>query len=314
MGLVRALYPSELCYSPKLLSKLSVVLDLVVVDPADYDNIISVGGDYHVIFSVLRVRYDSDTLANFPSLLYIVSNTTSIPHIAPQYHSKTISLAGNPLLTSVTPTAELSFCLAVMITRPILKAIQHVSGGHWGRWNFSGPKMLSRMSVGIVGYGRLGRAVANIYESLGCQLFCYDPYVEVNNVRVQQVGSFTDLANFSDLITLHADVRDSSIQLVNKSSFQREFFLVNTARSELVNQADVVEMLESGQCRGYATDVLEGELQDWNDVPSSRDLVRLMNENYNVIVTPHIGGSTLDAWHATQSFVVTELLRLLCPQ
>jgi len=218
-----------------------------------------------------------------------------------------ISLAGDSeFLESITPTAELTLGLMIALTRNVAPAMAAVKSGVWRRWDHGGERMLSRMHLGIVGLGRLGRLVEKYARALGMRISTYDPGKETTH------ASLRDLVAEVDILSVHASLNDSNVRMFDHEAFhafKTGAYFINTARGELVDNAALLAALESGRLAGAALDVLDGEFVPtfqarMNDHP----IVRYAREHHNLILTPHIGGSTKDAWSLTQDRTIRKAL------
>ena len=154
------------------------------------------------------------------------------------------------------------------------------------------------MSLGIVGYGRLGKKVAKIARSFGMTVDYYDPYVRggVNNI--------IELVEKSDVLSLHAVSNYETKNLISRevlSYLKEDSIVVNTARGELLDTEALVDLLEDGKLWGAALDTVDGEYSSnfIHDFINSR-VLNYANKNDNLILTPHIAGSTVDAWCETE--------------
>lgn len=270
------------------------------------------------ILAPLGHRCGRDKIDAAPGLKVIGSNTTGHPHIDVEYaRSRGIAVVTlkdhQDFLDTITPTSELTFGLIIALTRKMLPAAQSVLAGRWERWPFGGEAMLSRMRLGVIGLGRLGRKVAHYGKAFGMTVRYNDPFVE--NDDYERVESLVDLAAVSDILTLHVPHEPETERMIGQDVFAalpRGSWFVNTARGELVDEAALLAALESGHLGGAATDVLDGEfVPDFSTRAGEHPLVRYARSHDNLIITPHIGGSTRDAWHLTQEYTVLKMIEAL---
>ncbi len=161
------------------------------------------------------------------------------------------------------------------------------------------------MRLGLVGYGRLGKKVAEIAKAMGMDIAWYDPYVEGFPGRVSDLK---ELAQRSDILSLHALANDSTRGLVCRDVLEQlpeGAIVVNTARGELLDLNALLDLLESGRLWGAALDTIDGEYERnfLSQLKNSR-VGRYARRNANLILTPHIGVSTVDAWESTERRVI----------
>ncbi len=281
-------------------------------DP-DYDTD-DVLGDIEVAMAPLGFPFDRKKIDRCPILKIIGSSTLSIPQIDVNYaESKGIKVCfldnqQKRFLESITPTAELAWGLVIALTRYILPAHKTVLKGQWAGRKFGRqtPRMLSSMSLGIVGLGRLGSIVASYGKAFGMKVYYYSPHSR--NKEYMWCDTLLELAQKSDIISIHAHHIPETEKLVNREfiySMQPGSFVVNTARGELIDESALLEGLTSGHLGGAALDVLTGEFNpEFKNSLSNSSLVQYACVHDNLIITPHYGGSTIDAREKTQAQMV----------
>jgi D-3-phosphoglycerate dehydrogenase len=169
--------------------------------------------------------------------------------------------------------------------------------------------MLSRMRLGLVGYGRLGRKVGRIAEAMGMTVGYFDPGVAGG------ATTLPDLARTSDVLSLHAPANDSTHNLVSREILEalpRGALVVNTARGELLDEEALLDLLETGHIAAGALDTVSGEYEPgFAERFGASRLARAARERDDLILTPHIGGSTIDAWFETERFVIEKAAKIL---
>ena len=272
--------------------------------------------DVQVLFAPLGYLTNKAKMDQCENLVAIASNTTGHPHIDVEYaKNKGISVVTlkdeKQFLQTITPTAELTLGLIVAITRNIVPAVDSVLGGEWNRRKHGGSRMLSRMSIGIVGYGRLGSLVSNYAQSLGMRVGYYDPFLG-RRPNVHQYHSLEELVSESDVVTVHVPHEITTENIIDKNllaAFKDDSYLINTSRGELVDNEALIDALTSGKLAGAALDVIDGEFAPDFRVNNSL-LWDYARANNNLIITPHIGGSTIDAWGLTEDHTIRVLIKL----
>lgn len=191
---------------------------------------------------------------------------------------------------------ELVICALFLASRKIVK------GAEWcktlkgdenvsktvekGKSAFAGPEILGK-TLGVIGLGAIGIKVANAAAALGMKVIGYDPFLTDNTKAALAEGIVTtselkDIFPTADYITLHAPLNDATRGVINADSLAEckdGIRILNFARGELVNDADIVEALNSGKCAAYAT-----------DFPTDAQL-----DTEGVIAIPHLGASTPEA-------------------
>lgn len=177
-------------------------------------------------------------------------------------------------------------------------ADQSVKSGHWQREAHRGIE-LDGKTVGLIGYGNMGKAFAKKLKGFDCTVLCYDLKEEVGDRNATQVALKT-LQEMADVVSLHTPWTPLTDNMVNSEfieAFQKPFWLLNTARGKSVVTKDVVSALESGKILGAGLDVLEYEKLSFETLFSEEmpsEFKKLLSFN-NVILTPHVAGWTVES-------------------
>ncbi|MCU0475483.1 MAG: hypothetical protein MUC99_05130 [Anaerolineae bacterium] len=187
-------------------------------------------------------------------------------------------------------TAEFTFGLMLSLARHIPQAHGSLAGGKWDRKSYTGVELRGK-TLGVVGFGRIGRQVAKRALAFDMNVVAFDPFVLPDlaaDLGVTMVDLDTLYAQ-SDFISLHTSVTNESRYMVNAATLakmKRGVRIVNAARGVLINDADLAAAIKSGQVAGAALDVYEPE-------PPTADnpLIGLAG----VVHTPHLAASTTDA-------------------
>jgi D-3-phosphoglycerate dehydrogenase len=273
-----------------------------------------------VILAPLGYFFGKEKIDQGHRLKVIGSNTTGHPHIDLQYAMqkgiRVVTLKEeHGFLKIITPTAELTWGLIIALTRNVLPAAHSVLQGNWDRRPFGGKRMISRMTLGIAGLGRLGRMVASYGACFGMQVRYFDPHVFQSAVGVERVDTLEELVAASDIVSIHIPHEPETENLFSKELFTRfkdGSYLINTSRGELVDHEALLECLKSGKLAGAALDVLDGEFQPgFKERVLEQPLVQYASTHPNLIITPHIGGSTMDAWRMTEEYTIRQVIEAL---
>ena len=200
--------------------------------------------------------------------------------------------------------AELTIGLFFALARSIPQVDEAVHNGEWPTRR--GIEVAGR-TVGMLGFGRIGQAVARHARALGCAVVAHDPYAdeataEAQNIRLDSLDAVLDVADF---LSLHLPVTAETGGMVDYSFLQRMKpggYLVNTARGELVVEEDLIRALDEGLLRGAALDSLREEPPP----PGHPFLARS-----DIILTPHMGAHTVEAAAAMGRDALVDLLAVL---
>lgn len=185
--------------------------------------------------------------------------------------------------------AELTFALLMALARNVPQANGDLRAGRWERKKYMGVEVCGK-TLGVVGLGRIGREVARRARGFRMEVLGYDPFVS-DTVAADfgvQSAELEELVARSDFVTLHLPVSSETRHLIDAEmlgKFKAGSRLINCARGGLVDESALLDAIESGAIAGAALDVFESE------PPTDRRLV----EHPNVVSTPHLGASTLEA-------------------
>ncbi|MBI4277436.1 MAG: hydroxyacid dehydrogenase [Armatimonadetes bacterium] len=202
--------------------------------------------------------------------------------------------------------AELTLGLILSLLRGIPEADRRVRlQGQWGEARIVGRELRGR-TVGLLGLGAVGRRVAALARAFGARTITYDPYIDqaAAGPDVQLVDLETVLRE-SDVISLHMPLTPETQGMVSAASFPQMkpgVVLVNAARGGVIDEAALLEALERGHVAGAALDVLAEE------PPVSRPA---LFDHPRVIVTPHMGGSTVESLDHVARVAAEEIARCL---
>ena len=205
--------------------------------------------------------------------------------------------------------AECTLGLILAEVRNIARSHAGLRSGLWQRDFPNGREIpeLCGKTVGLVGYGAVGQLVAHYLEAFGSRIVAFDPYF-LGDPAPAQLVSLDELLCQADVISLHARLTPESQHLIGAREFarmKRSAILVNTARSGLVDEAALVEALTTRSIMGAAIDVFDHE-----PLAADHPLLKLDN----VTLTPHLAGSTIDAFLNSPSLTAQHLIHLLTGQ
>lgn len=265
----------------------------------------------------LQHQLDASFLARFPNLAAIATPTTGLTHIDMSCCAargiRVYSLADcSEAIQQVTSTSELAIGLMIALLRGIPKAHADVTlRSIWNR-DLYRSRQLSRLTLGLIGLGRIGGHVAGYAKSFGMKVLAFDPWQA--QARFDSLGvdrlPLKELLEAADIVSVHANLRPDNVHLISFNELRHMrpgALLVNTARGALVDEAALAAALRSGHIGGAAVDVLEGEHTD--DGWQRSSVLAAAREGFNVIVTPHIGGCTADAMHITEERLAEVVVR-----
>lgn len=182
----------------------------------------------------------------------------------------------------------------------IPKADQEIRKGIWDREGNWGTE-ISDKTIGIIGYGNMGKAFAQRIKAFTPNLLAYDKYKQGFTDELVQEARMDEIFEKADILSLHVPLRPDTKYLISESyiqKFKKNIVLINTARGECVNTKDLVSALDKGKITGACLDVLEYEKTTFEEM-FSKDMpepLKHLIAAQNVILTPHIAGWTDQAY------------------
>jgi D-3-phosphoglycerate dehydrogenase / 2-oxoglutarate reductase len=248
-----------------------------------------------------RTKVTDAFLSQAPELRVVARAGVGVDNVDMSSATARKVLVVNAPTAATTSVAELTVTLVLLLVRDLYGAIQATKGGAWKRGVQGGE--LSGKTVGLVGYGRIGREVARRLRALGASTVAFDPLLP-KSLDDTPLVPLDDLLARSDVVSLHAALTPENHHLLNAerlSRLRRGAYVVNVARGALIDEEALLAAVTSGHVAGAALDVFETE-------PPTRTALLA---HPRVIATPHLGASTPEAQHRAGIQVAEELLRLL---
>lgn len=220
--------------------------------------------------------------------------------------------AGVPVFNSpfgnTRSVAELTVAEIVLLCRRVFEKSTMMHAGVWDK-SALGAREVRGRTIGIIGYGHIGSQVSVLAEALGMRVLFHDVVPKLALGNAQQAESLDAMLEAADIVTIHVPADVSTERLLGEAEIARMprgAILVNNARGKVVDLAAVKAAIESGHLAGGAFDVFPREPRGRGE-PFESELRGLPN----VILTPHIGGSTLEAQEAIARDVATKLIKFV---
>ncbi len=267
--------------------------------------------DAEILISRLRFKLDEELLKDAKNLKIVATPTTGTDHVDTEYLKKRgikfISLKGETkFLKKILATAEHTITLTLSLLRHIPKAVEHTkTTTKWDRDLFKGSELFEK-TVGIIGFGRLGSRVAQIFNAFGCEVLATD----IKEKEFPEFVKNTDLKtllNKSDIVSLHIDLNENNVNFFNQElidEMKKGAYFINTSRGACVDENALAKALKEKKLGGIAVDVLANEVDKTiEDSP----LFQLQKEGKNIIITPHIGGATKESMEKTEIFIAERI-------
>lgn len=301
-----------------LLDRFNSAFDVIYSPSLNPEAMDALPGDIEYIFTNpnnSQVYYGQELLSKFQDLKCITTASTGTIHIDKDYCSKSgvkiISITKSyDVLEQISSTAEMAFLLTMAALRNYDASRRAVDAMHWDYSNFIGRQM-NCLTVGVVGFGRLGKIYARYCRAFGANVLCCDPYKKEEVLRDgYETGNIDELFEVCDVVSLHVHATESNLALVNSAFLEdisRPFVLVNTSRGEIVDEEALLRVIEKNVYFKYATDVIENEHLGLTE---SR-LRKSDRYGSQIFITPHCGGMTSDARFIAYNHAIDLLLQYL---
>ncbi|MEZ4874958.1 MAG: 2-hydroxyacid dehydrogenase [Flavobacteriaceae bacterium] len=258
-----------------------------------------------------RFKIDATFLDAAKNLTFIARVGAGLDSIDEKYaRKKKVKLIAAPE-GNRNAVGEHTLAMLLSLFNQLNKATQEVKAGIWNREGNRGVE-LDGKTVGIIGYGNMGKAFAKKLKGFNCTVLCYDIKEDVGNKNATQV-SLQTLFDMADVLSLHTPWTPQTDKMVNAefiSKFKKPIWFLNTARGKSVVTQDLVAALKTGKVLGAGLDVLEYEKSSFealftSDMPS--DLKELIQMD-NVILTPHIAGWTYESKIRLAEVIVEKII------
>lgn len=272
-----------------------------------------------VDIDVLMIRLghiiDEEVFEKANKLKFILTPTTGLNHIdvntAEKRGIRLISLKGeSAFLAGIPSTAEHTWALMLALLRKIPAAHHHVMEGNWERDYFKAHN-LYHYKLGILGFGRVGKQIAEYAEVFKMPFVFYDTDPNLKN----HPNAVEDLEKFLaavDVLSIHIPLNQENEKFLNATNLKYlkpASYIINTSRGEVIDEAVLADMLIEKKISGLATDVLGSELS--SKARQNNPLIKAAQHLYNVIITPHIAGATYESMWRTEEFVIKKWMEVL---
>lgn len=251
------------------------------------------------VIASLDHRLDAAFMSLMPNLRLVATCTTGLDHIDMDYcrakSIKVISLQGDPFLRDVWATAEHTCALILTLLRKVPTAHNHILRGGFDREMFRGNELRGK-TLGIVGYGRVGRQVEQMVLGFGMTPLKCDRGVGPVEWEV--------ILRNSDILTVHVDLNDTTRGMFSTGEFammKATAFFINTSRGAVVDEDALLNALRRNRIAGAALDVFCDEPR------VNPALIEYARSHDNLILTPHLGGNTWESREKTQIHIAEKI-------
>jgi D-3-phosphoglycerate dehydrogenase len=192
------------------------------------------------------------------------------------------------------------------------RADKEVRSGQWRREENRGVELEGK-TIGLIGYGNMGKAFAKKLSGFDCKVICYDLKTHMGDMYAGQV-SLEELQKQADVLSLHIPQTPETIKMVNASfiaAFKKSFYLINTARGKSVVTEDLVAALKTKKILGAGLDVLEYEKGSFESLFRNSETPTAFKELLdmdNVLLSPHVAGWTVESKYKLAEVIANKII------
>ena len=263
---------------------------------------------YDVAVVRSKVQFTAQLIDQLPQLKCIARGGAGMDNIDEAYaRSKNIELLNAPE-GNRDAVAEHAIGLMLALSNQIVKGNDEVKHMQWHREANRGFE-IGNKTIGIIGFGNTGQALAKKLQGFGSGIISYDKYAPSQVSNVSAV-SLAELQSKADIISLHVPLTSETKWMVDAnflSQCKAGFTLINTSRGKVVKQSDVLVTLQNGQMQGFASDVLENENFE-TYTPNEKSAFEILASLSQVVLTPHVAGWTHESYFKIGVVIAHKLL------
>ncbi len=271
------------------------------------DELAAIAGEHDAMIVRSGVTVTAKVLAHPGRLKVIARAGVGVDNIDLDAATDAGILVLNTAEANTISTAEHAFALMMATARRIPQAHDKVAAGGWDRDKFKG-RQLAGKTLGIVGFGRIGQAIAARALAFDMTVIAYDPFINSDTMmdgKVKMCRDFADLVPHADMLTFHVPLNEQTRGMMNAAAFARArkgVIVINASRGGVIDERDLAAALDSGQCGGAGLDV-------YADEPPPAD--HPLRRHDKVTLTPHLGASTVEAQQAVSVVAAESVLMYL---
>jgi D-3-phosphoglycerate dehydrogenase len=307
-------------YSVRSINKLKKIYDVVFLQTNSQIELTEFlnNNNFSCIFTKIGLEINVDIIKSQSNLKYIVTPTTGLNHIdvdfARNCSINIISLKDDTeFLRTIKSTAEHTWGLIISILRNISSAFDDVKLGNWRREPFIAEE-LNGKTIGIIGFGRLGKIVAEYAKVFSMNVIVYDidsKAYDNSSKNIKISSSVDQLIMESDIISIHIPSNKNNYKYFDSNKInmmKNEAYLINTSRGELIDEIALLSSLKNKKIKGAALDVLDGDSSWGIKSNSDNKLIDYSIKNKNLLITPHMGGYGKQSIFRTRDFITEKFL------
>ncbi|MCU7614738.1 2-hydroxyacid dehydrogenase [Chryseobacterium sp. GMJ5] len=276
---------------------------------SSYDEVCSKIQNYEGVIIRSRIPLDKNFLEKAKNLKFIARVGAGMENIdIPVAEKLGIRLINSPEGNRDSVAEHVIGMLLILMNRLFI-ASQEVKNGIWLREENRGDELLGK-TVGLIGYGNMGKATAKRFSGFGCKVIFYDILPGLSDEFATQV-TLEELKKSADILSLHIPLTETTHYLIDAafiSEMRKDFYFVNTARGKNVETKSLVEALQEGKIKGACLDVLEYEKPSFENLETENEDLKYLLESEKVVVTPHIAGWTHQSKEKLAQVIVDKIV------
>ncbi|MDN5395516.1 MAG: 2-hydroxyacid dehydrogenase [Chryseobacterium sp.] len=280
---------------------------------SSYDEVCRKIEHYDGIIIRSRIPLDKNFLEKGKNLKFIARVGAGMENIdIPVAEKLGIELINSPEGNRDSVAEHVVGMLLILMNRLFI-ASQEVKNGIWKREENRGDELLGK-TVGLIGYGNMGKATAKRFSGFGCKVIFHDILPGLSDEYASQV-SVEELKQSADILSLHIPLTSETHYIIDEkfiSEMKKDFYFVNTARGKNVETKYLVEALKSGKVKGACLDVLEYEKASFENLEHENEDLQYLLESEKTIVTPHIAGWTHQSKEKLAQVIVDKIVNQFC--
>jgi D-3-phosphoglycerate dehydrogenase len=264
--------------------------------------------DYDGLLIRSKTKVDQDLLSEAVKLKFVARAGAGVDNLDEAYlKAHNIAIINAPE-GNRDALGEHVVGLILNLLNKISVADKQVRQGLWYREDNRGEE-LSAKTVGLIGYGNMGRATAKRLAAFGCKILAYDKYLHNYGDAFVEEATLSRLHNEVDILSLHIPLTAETKGMVNQAFFEKfknDLIFINAARGEIVPNHDLVQLMKLGKISKAALDVLENEHLNELSVSQQADFAWL-TQSERTIFTPHVGGWSVESYERINQILVNKI-------
>ncbi len=280
---------------------------------SSYDEVCRKIENYEGVIIRSRIPLDKNFLEKAKKLKFIARVGAGMENInIPMAEKLGIQLISSPEGNRDSVAEHVVGMLLIIMNRLFI-ASNEVKHGIWLREENRGDELAGK-TVGLIGYGNMGKATAKRLSGFDCKVIFHDILPNLSDQFATQV-SLRELKEKAEILSLHIPLTEATHYLIDGafiSEMKNDFYFINTARGKNVDTKRLVEALKSGKVKGACLDVLEYEKASFENLETENEDLQYLLDSEKVIVTPHIAGWTLQSKEKLAQVIVDKILLTYC--